>query len=262
MNKDKAKKVSVIIALLNEEKTIGRIVEKLLTHPSITEIICVLDDGCIDKSRIILKSFGTNIILLDIGKNRGKGYALCAGIEKASGDILLFLDADIINLTEETVIALLKPLHKPHIKAVLGYPPIRHQFAKLFLPLTGERVYYKKDILPHISRMSKVGYGVEMYLNEKFTPEQTAVVKLKNLQLLEKREKHGLRKSFKDELRAMTQLSMEMARREGFLPRDYKVFNQFTRAKNLMDIKETIKTIQNARLKGLAKKVVKAFFLP
>ena len=210
MDKPNNKTVSAIISVLNEEKTVKNIVSQLLSFPLIHEVICVIDNGSTDNSLSLLKTFDEKIHLLQIGQQNGKGNAMVEGIKKATGDIIAFFDADITNLTEYEIEKMLKPLQNNSVRVVLGYPKARHYFAKLFLPLTGERVYYKKDLIPHLENMKNLGYGVEVYLNKQFLKNETAIVHLDNLLLLEKREKHGFIHSLRDEMRATMQLSREI----------------------------------------------------
>ena len=90
--------ISAIIPVFNEEKTVGEIIETLLTD-LVDEIICV-NDGSSDESLNILKSFGTNIKLINLKRNYGKGFALAAGIKRAKGDFVAFFDSDLLNLSE------------------------------------------------------------------------------------------------------------------------------------------------------------------
>lgn len=255
--------VSAIVPLLNEEKTIANVVQQLLASPLIEEVICVIDDGSVDNSRTILQSFGNKITLLDIGKNKGKGHAMCKGIEEATGTVTLFVDADILNLSHTAISKLITTLtNNPSLKAVLGYPPTRHSFAKLFLPLTGERAYYRKDLLPHLRKMETAGYGVEVYLNTVFLRKHTKIISLPKLQLLEKREKQSITEAVKYELRAAVQLSIAIAKREGFLPQDYDILKEFLRVKTFTELRELFERTQNEDMQKILLYVIKspAFF--
>jgi len=56
---------------------------------------------------------------------------------------------------------------------------------KIFRPwefwLSGERAYFKRDLLPHLDKISKLRYGVELYLDSIFEPEEIKVVRLVSL---------------------------------------------------------------------------------
>lgn len=88
MKKEKRPKVSLIIPTKNEEKTVGRIIQQ--ARPFVDEIL-VVDGHSTDKTREIAQEAGARIEL-DHGK--GKGDGIKVGIQKAKGDILVFIDAD------------------------------------------------------------------------------------------------------------------------------------------------------------------------
>ena len=78
----------------NNDGTLRDVVERVLRF--CTDVI-VVNDGCTDTSDDILASFGDKITVVDYGKNRGKGYALKKGFEKAielGFDFVITLDSD------------------------------------------------------------------------------------------------------------------------------------------------------------------------
>jgi glycosyltransferase involved in cell wall biosynthesis len=84
--------VSVILAAYNEAGTIEQIVRGCLEHtPDLVEVI-VVDDGSADATSELAEAAGAKVYRLPT--NRGKGVAVRHGIEKARGEVLLFLDAD------------------------------------------------------------------------------------------------------------------------------------------------------------------------
>lgn len=86
-------RISVIIPVYNEEKTIEKVITKIKEVPIEKEII-VVDDGSCDRTREILKNIeGIKKIFFD--KNQGKGSAIRAGLKLASGDIVIIQDADL-----------------------------------------------------------------------------------------------------------------------------------------------------------------------
>ncbi|HQI61599.1 MAG TPA: glycosyltransferase family 2 protein [Myxococcota bacterium] len=84
--------VSFIVAAYNEAKTIASVLEGIKKHtPGLLEVI-VVDDGSTDNTAEIAKQHGATVV--NLSPNQGKGVALRAGIEKATGEILMFIDAD------------------------------------------------------------------------------------------------------------------------------------------------------------------------
>ena len=91
-------KLSIIIPVFNEEKTILEILKKIkesLSDENSYEVI-VVDDGSRDNSLKLLennKSLLNKLIIND--KNKGKGYAVIKGIEASEGKYIAFQDADL-----------------------------------------------------------------------------------------------------------------------------------------------------------------------
>src|SRR5690348_3913601 len=124
----KVPKITAIVPVYDEEKTVAKVVKTLLLHPKISEVICV-DDGSEDKSFSLLKDFGKQINLISLKKNHGKGFTLAQGISHARGDIVIFVDADLIGLKKRHIDILIYPIIGYRSKAVLGYPvPNKYNF--------------------------------------------------------------------------------------------------------------------------------------
>jgi glycosyltransferase involved in cell wall biosynthesis len=92
-------KLSILIPVHNEEKTIARVLERVLTAPLPTEVVrevVVIDDGSTDSSTGILETFHQRgeIILIQTEENHGKGGAIKTGLPHATGDFILIQDAD------------------------------------------------------------------------------------------------------------------------------------------------------------------------
>lgn len=97
------KKVSVIIPARNEEETLGNVLDDMnhtiAQMPDYeVEVICV-DDHSTDSTANIARSFGAKVV--ENTKSSGKGMALRAGFEAATGEILVMLDADYSHRAEE-----------------------------------------------------------------------------------------------------------------------------------------------------------------
>ena len=181
--------VSVIVPVYNEEKTVSKVVSNLLSNPYFFEVICV-NDGSTDRSLRELEKFGDRIKLINFTKNQGKGQALATGIERAEGDLVVFIDADLTNLSEAHIETLLSPILRGEADAVLGYAK-RGEMPNLAAHLTGQRVYYKEDLLPFLDQIAGSRFGVEVLLNDIFKGKTVVMVPLQDLIGLTKAEKHS-----------------------------------------------------------------------
>jgi glycosyltransferase involved in cell wall biosynthesis len=180
---------SVIVPVYNEEKTVSEVVSNLLSNPYFYEVICV-NDGSSDRSLRELEEFGDRIELINFPENQGKGQALATGIESAEGDLVVFIDADLTNLSQAHIKTLLSPILRREADAVLGYAK-RGEMPNLAAHLTGQRVYYKEDLLPFLDQIAGSRFGVEVLLNDIFKDKSVVMVPLQDLIGLTKAEKRS-----------------------------------------------------------------------
>ena len=90
---EKNRKISIITPVFNGEKYIVRCIESVLnqTYNNIEHI--VIDDGSTDKTSNICSSYKDKIVFIH-KDNEGVSKARNIGIDKATGDYILFADAD------------------------------------------------------------------------------------------------------------------------------------------------------------------------
>jgi glycosyltransferase involved in cell wall biosynthesis len=91
--------ISVIVPAFNEEaaivSTIHTIVERLKQLSSTWEVI-VIDDGSRDQTANIVRNLPESLqtTLVRFSRNFGKEYAITAGLEYATGNVVICMDAD------------------------------------------------------------------------------------------------------------------------------------------------------------------------
>ena len=249
-----SKKISAVIPVFNEEKTVGKIVETFLKSDLIDEVVCI-NDGSTDKSLKILESFGRKIKLINLKQNKGKGYALAKGIESAKGDIIVFWDADFPNLSLEHIETLIRPALRGNFKAILGVP-VKNRF-RFSLPtrvyLTGQRAYPKKFLLPHLDEMKKTRFGVEIFLNRLANKEETHIVSLKGLVFPYKHEKRTLTQASKEYLIEAIEMAKELSKNKSILPEDLRIIESMKDITSLTELKVKIRQIKDKKIKKLFK---------
>lgn len=101
--------ISIVVPCFNEEKVIASNMDILFHHLELHfssfEIICV-DDGSSDRTFESLTSLSLPEDRFKVFKNknnRGKGYSVRYGVLHSSGDIILFMDADLSTDLREIV---------------------------------------------------------------------------------------------------------------------------------------------------------------
>ncbi|MBZ5496176.1 MAG: glycosyltransferase family 2 protein [Acidobacteriia bacterium] len=89
-------KLSVVVPVYNEKKTVLQILDRIRRVDLPKEII-IVDDFSTDGTRVILQGLppSDDLKIIFQPENRGKGAALRRGFEAVSGDIVVIQDADL-----------------------------------------------------------------------------------------------------------------------------------------------------------------------
>ncbi|WP_407951754.1 glucosyl-3-phosphoglycerate synthase [Plantactinospora veratri] len=126
-----AQRISVVLPARNEEATVGTIVGTLRRHlvekaPVIDELI-VVDSRSTDATAAVASAAGARVVSQDemtrgLPRLDGKGDALWAGLAAASGDVVVFVDADLRRFSPRFVTGLVGPLlADPSVAFVKGF---------------------------------------------------------------------------------------------------------------------------------------------
>jgi len=249
------KTVSVIVPAFNEEKTIKGVIETLQKSSLLNEIICV-NDGSTDSTEDVLKQYKNSVLVINLKKNQGKGHALAQGIKKAKGDIVMFLDADLTTLSERHIQSLLQPLFENTHKAVMGYLVGKSRIAA-FPAITGQRTYYKKDLMPYLEEISKTRYGVEIFLNTLFSKKDTKKIPLPGLQGLYKYEKHNATTALTEYIKEGIEIAKVIGNKEVLPNSDFKILKNISNLTNLNDLRDKIEKITDIKIKDILEKYLK-----
>lgn len=118
--------ITVILPALNEEATVGIIVEEIADHllGTLVDDLVVLDSGSTDDTARVAARAGARVIdrnkvLPEIPILPGKGEAMWRALVETGGDIVVFIDADLRSFNPRYVTGLLGPLlHFPEVQLV------------------------------------------------------------------------------------------------------------------------------------------------
>jgi glycosyltransferase involved in cell wall biosynthesis len=113
-------KLSVIIPVYNEVKTIDEIIRRVKATGLVNEIV-IVDDGSTDGSRDLLAKLNEteSVKVIYHESNMGKGQAVRTGIQSTSGDLILIQDADLEYDPREYPV-LLRPIQEGIADVVYG----------------------------------------------------------------------------------------------------------------------------------------------
>jgi glycosyltransferase involved in cell wall biosynthesis len=142
--------VSAIVPARNEEATIAAAVESLAAQPEIKEII-VINDQSTDGTAAQLQRLSSRYLQLSVLETRelpggwvGKNFAASLGAAQATGDWLLFTDADGVHLPGSTAHALADALENG--AGLVSYSPeqeTRTWWEKALIPVVYTRLGHK-----------------------------------------------------------------------------------------------------------------------
>jgi len=102
---------SAVVPAYNEAERFSRVIEELLKIKELKEVIFV-DDGSTDDTEKKAKKFTSDFRFRYFRhqKNKGKGAALKTGLSKTKSEIILFLDADLENITSAKIKKIVTPV--------------------------------------------------------------------------------------------------------------------------------------------------------
>jgi glucosyl-3-phosphoglycerate synthase len=112
--------VAVVIPAKNEAATIGSVLDTVQIHDHLVDELIVVNDHSSDDTATVANHHGARVVHLE-GRT-GKGAAMVGGVLASSSDIIVFLDADVLNTTANYVAHLIQPLlERPETQLVKGF---------------------------------------------------------------------------------------------------------------------------------------------
>lgn len=132
----------MVVPAYNEEERLPRTLARLHEYyeaQAYTYDVIVVSDGSKDRTGQLVKEFSEThpkFSLIDYSPNHGKGYAVRTGILAATGDLILFCDADLATPQEET--EKLMPRMAQGADIAIGSRPLRESNLEKHQPFVRE----------------------------------------------------------------------------------------------------------------------------
>ncbi|OGG07120.1 hypothetical protein A2872_02870 [Candidatus Gottesmanbacteria bacterium RIFCSPHIGHO2_01_FULL_42_12] len=114
----KSFKLSVLMPVFNEVKTIDTIVKRVLKRPEVYELI-IVDDGSTDGTTRKLTMKDKRVKIIFKRRNEGKGAAIITALERATGTHVIIQDADL-EYDPDDYQQMVKPILNGNAEVVYG----------------------------------------------------------------------------------------------------------------------------------------------
>lgn len=158
-------RVAAIVPAYNEGESLAEVLNVLKKTTSIDDIV-VVSDGSTDETVSIARAMDVRVIPLH--QNYGKGMALAIGVAHTQAPVLVFIDGDILNLSEYLVEQLIEPVIRGRAAMNIGLrnrsAPINFLHALLGPHLSGLRCL-EREIFEAVPDAFLGGFRVETALN-------------------------------------------------------------------------------------------------
>lgn len=112
-------KLSVVIPVFNEEKTIAELLQRVLAVPIEKELV-IVNDGSTDNTATIVSSFiADNVVIVHHQKNQGKAAAIKTALNFVTGDLVIIQDGDL-ETEPNDYLHLIQPILEGKAEVVYG----------------------------------------------------------------------------------------------------------------------------------------------
>ena len=110
----------MLVPVHNEERTISAMLDRVEARLEVSELV-IVDDASTDSTARLLdaRSFQVPVRIIHLPRNRGKGAAVRAALEVATGELALIQDADL-EYDPDDYPRLLAPFERPDVTVVFG----------------------------------------------------------------------------------------------------------------------------------------------
>ncbi len=207
-------KISCIVPIYNEGKRVSNVLDALIEHEKISEIIIVNDGSSDDSEKIVKEKIvgigDERVKFISYKKNCGKTHAVKMGLKKAKNPWIMTIDSDLVGLTKKNITDLIMPIEKGLADVSMS---LRKNSLGTFKFLgmdfvSGERVF-RKNLIGDLERLEKLpGFGLETFMNGEIVKRELriVVVDFKNVITPRKSAKFGFWAGIKGDTKMVFQI--------------------------------------------------------
>lgn len=156
---------SLIIPAYDEEARVGGVAQLCVRSGLFAEVV-VVDDGSNDNTADAARVTGARVV--QHGRNKGKPAAMLTGLKNTTCPVVCFLDADLLHVTTEHLVALVDPVLDGEVAATLGVfrgGRAATSLAQRIAPMISGQRCLKRELLDSFTDWHS-GFGVETALND------------------------------------------------------------------------------------------------
>lgn len=137
--------VTIVVPAMNEEQDIAETLRRCLTvdYPAHLLQVVAVDDCSTDRTLAVMRSVQAEFPQLELVAfpvNRGKRHGMAAGLERARGDILVFIDSDS-QVEPEALRRLVRYFADEKVGAVAGHTDVANKTTNLLTKMQAVRYF-------------------------------------------------------------------------------------------------------------------------
>ncbi|MBS3105898.1 glycosyltransferase family 2 protein [Candidatus Woesearchaeota archaeon] len=176
-------KVTAVVPVYNEEKTIKGVLEVLSSSKDIDEIL-VIDDGSTDKTPDIIKRLQANKMeYIKLKRNIGKDNAIRKCAKNINSEIVMIFDSDLIGFEKHHIENMLNALVEEKAGMVIGLRDKGNFLANIimpYFPLTGGERALRTNIFKEIIKIPfHERWGLEWIMNDYLKKKKLKIAKIR-----------------------------------------------------------------------------------
>jgi glycosyltransferase involved in cell wall biosynthesis len=156
----------VVIPARNEEATVMGVVRSARAAPGAGRVV-VVDDGSTDGTAAAAAKAGA-VVVSTSSAGGSKARALARGVEATEAGVLVFFDADILDVQPAHFEALAAPVLAGDVWlscGIVSYGRLRDPFFLRLPPITGLRAL-RREVFTTVPEARRNGFQIEIMINE------------------------------------------------------------------------------------------------